>query len=300
MAITLEIDPATLIPTVAISDKPDQTVNDKAIWEMDEQILLDHPELSSNLRAGRFQYLGAVERGGRGKSAGQRVLLYTKPDPEALRGGERPIEPDDPDVAGPEVIAPAPDQAVVIESAGMGPDGAGLPDGVRGTPVDDAHAGPPITSADVLRRVAQQEQAAAEQAQRERVERATAAIADAPRDPQREGIMLTDEEQEKLVEQARRDPTIQPGPPHTVPTAGTSAQVKPPDRVDPATGESLPPDAPSIGETQVEVDEQGNPVRDDDANDEARRARETEEARRAARDQQTATQQAQRQRTEKK
>src|SRR6185295_116132 len=245
MPITLEIDPGTLIATVSISDAPDQTVEDKAVWEMDEQILLDHPELSSNLRAGRFQYLGCVERepkGGTGARPGVRTLLYTKPDPEALKGGTRPIEPNDPDIAGPEVIAPAPEQRVVLDSAGMGPDGAGIPDGVSGTPVDDAHADPPFTSAEHLRRVAEQEQAAAAQAQRERTERDRAAIADVPRDPQREGVMLSEDEQQKLVDQARRDPTIQPGPTHRSPTE-QAGDVHRPDRVDPQTGESLPPDA---------------------------------------------------------
>jgi hypothetical protein len=242
MPITLEIDPGTLVATVSISERPDQTVEGKAIWELEEQVLLDHPDLSSNLRGGNFQYLGAVERGGSGKKPGTRTLLYTRPEVD------------------PAAITP-------IEVAALGPDGAGLPDGVSGTPVDETpHADPPFTLADHQRRVDADIQAVAEQVQRERSERNSAAIADHPRDPGRDITMLTDEDKEKLAEQARRDPTIQPGPPHTSPLSGTGG-VQRPDRVDPQTGEPLPPDAPSLPPEEDETtpdDAEAETVDDDD------------------------------------
>jgi hypothetical protein len=217
MPITCSIDPDTLIATVSVSDTPDQTVNEQAVWEMEEQVLLDHPDLSSNLRGARFQYLGVVERGGKGKSAGTRTLLYTRPTDPVLVDTPLPI------------------------------DGTGVPEGVKGTPVAGP-ADPAPTPVDELARIAQREQAAAAQEAEDRVARDRAAIAKEPRDPQRSVLV---EEKDAVQEQGAGAGHAREGVQRTDPPAG-SERVRPPDRVDPNTGESLPPEAPSIPQEDEE------------------------------------------------
>jgi hypothetical protein len=86
MPITVEVDEATLTRRLAIPAKPDEVVEEKKVWQMDEQALLDHPELSEALRNAQFQYLGVITQKGKKKSDPQtRTLLYTR----AEAGGER-------------------------------------------------------------------------------------------------------------------------------------------------------------------------------------------------------------------
>jgi hypothetical protein len=87
MPITVEIDPDTLRPTLAISPRPDHRADDLAVWSMDQAVLEAYPEMATVLIDAGFSYVGTITNSDKKKGT---TLHYSRP--ETPPGEPTPVE----------------------------------------------------------------------------------------------------------------------------------------------------------------------------------------------------------------
>jgi hypothetical protein len=79
MPITAAINPDTLQPELAVSEKPDNTVDGLATWSMDREVLDVYPEFARTLLDAGFSYAGTVTKKGKDDTDAGTTLHYTRP-----------------------------------------------------------------------------------------------------------------------------------------------------------------------------------------------------------------------------